>query len=135
MDTKAIFNLFLEFSKQHSASSCSGNMASAGDFEKFNMLMKWMNKEGTTKDDLPEGPVSQSKLGGSHSEHDLMHEEEPNPMQADDSSENSTSDSSSEKGSEEGGMYSVLQVFITKSHLMGSSIILCVQREYAMIRN
>ena len=109
MDTKAIFNLFLElFSKQHSDSSGSGNIASAGDFEKFNMLMKWMNKEGTTKDDLPEGPVSQAKMDGSHSERGLMHEEDLDPMQADDSSEKSTSDSSSEKGSEEGGMVCIV---------------------------
>ena len=47
----------------------------------------------------------------------------------------STSDSSSEKGSEEGGMYSVSLVFVIKSHLMGSSIILCVQSEYAMTCN
>ena len=99
-----MFNQFLEFSKQHSDSSGSGNIASAGDFEKFNMLMKWMNKEGTTKDDIPEGPISQAELGGSHSEHDLMHEEDPDPMQMDDSSESSTNDSNSEKDTEERGM-------------------------------
>jgi hypothetical protein len=103
MDAKAMFNLFLEFSRQLSDSSGSGNIASAGDFEKFNMLMK-SNKEGATVDDLPEGPVSQD---GNHSEHE-MHEQSPDPMQADNSSGKSTRDSSSD----EGGMYTCLQEFV-----------------------
>ena len=82
-----MFNLFLEFSRQHSESSGSGNIASAGDFEKINMLMKWMNKEGATVDCLPDGPVSQGKLDGSHCEHHLLYEQNPDPMQGNNSSE------------------------------------------------
>ena len=60
MDAKAMFNLFLAFSRQLSDSSGSGNIASAGHFEKF---MK-SNQEGAVVDDPPEGPVSLDELDG-----------------------------------------------------------------------
>lgn len=96
LDAKAMFNFNF---RDSSVTPGGGNVASAGDFEKFTMHMK-SNKEGA----LLEGRVSQD---GSHSERE-MHEESPDCMQVDDSSGHSTSDSSR-------GMYTSLQEFVPKS--------------------
>ena len=100
-----MFDLVLEFSKQHGESTTSGSTTAAGDFEKF---MKWMNKEGAKKDDLPEGSINQDKKGGSYTEHQPLHmqDRQPtlDPLQEDDLSGERMDNSGSEKSNNDGGM-------------------------------